>query len=334
MLGSIFGGLIGSGLSSAINYGISSAQMDKQFKHQQELMLQQNEYALSNWKKEREYNEELYNKYYSPSAMRKQYKDANLNPAALAGTSVQSVGDSNLASPGLGSASGANPVQFGFDPLSAMQAHANIEKTKAETKNIQSQTYERDSLLAYRQELIDAEGVSQRIKNDIDSITLSITQATAETEIALKKQELLEGLERISALKYENAEKAFNNAKLSDRYDLWRDKTLLEIAQISADIVSIDYGVQLTAEQIKNTILDRELMAQAIDIADVDEDLKKELLELQQIENDFARANKWAYFIINGGQAAAKVADVISTVATRGKFANVAQKTKKTYKKR
>lgn len=293
--------------------------MDKQFKHQQELMKLQNEYALSNWKKEREYNEELYNKYYSPSAMRKQYKAANLNPAALAGTSVQSVGDSNLASPGLGSASGANPVQFGFDALSAMQVQASIEKTKAETKNIQSQTFERDSLLAYRQELIDAEGVSQRIKNDIDSITLSITQANAENEIALKKQELLEGLERIHSLKYDNAKMAFDNAKLSERYQMWLDQTKLEIAKISAEIVAIDYGVQLTAEQIQNTIVDRELMNKAIELANVDEDIKNELLAFQRIENDFARANKWAYFIINGGQTAAKIASAMSTVVTKGK---------------
>lgn len=80
---------------------------------------------------------EMYNMYYSPSALLKQYKEAGLSPSLMFGGTPGQGGTS--APMGAGAAGSLTP----FMPISMMEAaqvhniNAQTEKTKAETKTIE-----------------------------------------------------------------------------------------------------------------------------------------------------------------------------------------------------
>lgn len=123
--------------NNAMDLTTQMAASDLNYRQSRKLMAYQTELNRENWNLQNAYNEEIYNKYSSPSAMVKQYKDAGLNPAALAGGSSAQVAEADISGSSLGSAAPAHP---NFNILSGMAQMAQIRHIEAQTKNLDVNT--------------------------------------------------------------------------------------------------------------------------------------------------------------------------------------------------
>lgn len=317
-LSSLSTGLIGgavNGFMDRIFNGSPSEQLDRQLAYNREIMDYQQ-------KLNREQFDYEYEKQ-SPKAIREQLEKAGLNPALMYGgssasgiqASIDGVGLSSLTNPHVAAQGTANPLAI--SQLQVMDAQAQDLVASAKLK--ESQARQVNELLEYQKSLLDAQGVSQRIQNDISSISLAVLDATSAVTIEEKRVALDEALERLNALKYENARKEFERSKMVEKYDLWKDQALLDLAKTSADIISVDTGIDLKEQQILNVAKDRELLEEVISKAELDKEYQNLANQLLALENEWARANKWLYFITKSSEVGNTVASAIKLVATKGK---------------
>lgn len=93
----------------------------------------------------RDFQEEMYNKYYSPSAMMQQFKDAGVNPVLAAG---QITGQGSMSSP---SPVGGSSMQPNFvNPMESFAGISdsimNISRLKAEIRNLNADSLQKETL--------------------------------------------------------------------------------------------------------------------------------------------------------------------------------------------
>ena len=315
-LSSISSGLIGGAVDGFMDRwfnGSPSEQFDRQLEYNRSIMDYQAQ--LNREQFDYEYKKQ------SPKAIREQLEKAGLNPALMYGGSSASGIQASIDGVGLSSLSNPhNTVQANANPLAVSQLQvmdAQAKDLEASANLKRSQAKQVDELLEYQKNLLDAQGVSQRIQNDISSISLSVVQATSALTIEEKRVALDEAFERLNSLKYDNARKEFENSKMEEQFDLWKEQTLLDLAKTSAEIIAIDTGVSLTEQEILHVVKDRELLEQVIKKTELEgeqQDLANQLLAL---ENEWARANKWLYFLSKMADSGSGIARTIKTVATK-----------------
>lgn len=89
----------------------------------------------------RQFQEDFYLKYQSPSAMMSQYKDAGLNPVLAAGQATNTPPSASSASAGSApSGAAASSGMNGVGPMDLIGSIASIMKLKAEINNINADT--------------------------------------------------------------------------------------------------------------------------------------------------------------------------------------------------
>lgn len=274
-LGDSLGGVLGASLGGAVISGVFSGinqrkAQERQFEYEKQLMDKQYEMNEAMWNKQNEYNEDVYNRLQSPQAMVDQYKEAGLNPAALAGSSpTAAVGTSAPeVSGGSASAFPASVPDFGAAALSALEMKARIDNINADTKNLQSQTKERDVLLPGREEalrlqngLTDVTIEGQSIANSMAETQKQILEATTQTQIDSAFEDLRMKREQRKQLE-------FKTSKQAEEYDLWLQNQMMDLCVKSASINLVDAQRQLTMEQLNTEVAKQEhLYKEAVKIA-------------------------------------------------------------------
>lgn len=254
--------LTGVGLNLAsglINTGVQYATSKK-------LMDYQNKLNIQNWKMANEYN--------SPSAQMARYKAAGLNPNLVYGSLGQTAAG-NISSP---SASGINPrINFGSSIadyqiaaqqrkvlqaqeknmlLNNDQISANIRKTDAETKNIETNTRITEDFYPLKKE---AQGfANQMAKFGVDKVTAESKyfELNAALDYQLKvNQTVLQQDKHVLNL-VEKLERETNVSKAKAEIALIGAKVLLTRAQTSLTYAQEDLtyaNKELTIHQIPLT---------------------------------------------------------------------------------
>ena len=141
--GILTGGIV-PGISAALNLGSSALANHQQGKMQDKqnaFNAEQSELNRSFQSREaeiaRDWQEEQYNKYSSPQAMMRQYKEAGLNPALMYGQNLQSSTGSS-SSPSGSAASGSTPSAFMSDMAGIIQSFLGLAKLKQDIKESES----------------------------------------------------------------------------------------------------------------------------------------------------------------------------------------------------
>lgn len=129
-------GPIGSGIQGLLNIGSTAIANNSQKKMQREQnAFNANQADLNRQFQSREaeiardWQEQQYNQYSSPSAMVRQYQGAGLNPALMYGSNLQSSSGSS-PSPSGSAASGSTPSAFAADLTGIASAFLGLAKLK------------------------------------------------------------------------------------------------------------------------------------------------------------------------------------------------------------
>lgn len=137
-------GAIGSAVQGLLNVGSTAIANNTQRKMQREqnaFNAQQADLNRQFQSREaeiaRDWQEQQYNQYSSPSAMVRQYNEAGLNPALMYGSNLQSSTGSTSAPSG-SSASGSTPSAFAADLTGIASAFLGLAKLKQEIKESKS----------------------------------------------------------------------------------------------------------------------------------------------------------------------------------------------------
>lgn len=132
-----YGGTIVGGMFGLLNSGINNAWAKRQAEEDRQRNYYFGEMEADNADKR---TRALYQDFYSPEALMKQYKEAGLSPSMMFGGTPGQGG-----TPGA-QGSGINGIQTPFMPVSLVEAaeaanlYAQTKKTKAETENIEAGT--------------------------------------------------------------------------------------------------------------------------------------------------------------------------------------------------
>lgn len=151
-LGSNLLGSVGGIASSALNGVTSLLGTSSANKANKQLNQMNNEFNANEALKNREWQEEMYNKYYSPSALASQYRSAGFNPALMMGTGVNGMSGGSAAS-----ASSAAPMQapqidfsqLGDQMFNAPTADAQIRNHDASTRQINAMAANQEAQNVY-----------------------------------------------------------------------------------------------------------------------------------------------------------------------------------------
>ena len=130
------------------------------------------------WNQQNEYSEDVYNRYSSPSAVKRQMLEAGLNPALVMDSgSVGSVATNSPASAPVASASLPTTPQIpymGYDMLSnGFVNAAQALKAIAEAKKIGVETSQLEQLFGENLKHVRLSNVSQELANSMDAIRLA-----------------------------------------------------------------------------------------------------------------------------------------------------------------
>lgn len=275
--------LAGAGLdlaSGLINTGVQYATSKK-------LMDYQNKLNIQNWKMANEYN--------SPSAQMARYKAAGLNPNLVYGSLGQTAAG-NISSP---SSSGINPrtnlgssiasFQLAAQQRKVLQAQednvlkqnkqieANIRKTDAETKNIETNTRLTEDFYPHRKK-------AQEFANQMSA--LGIDKLTAESQYfeinafldkELKSNQLVLQKDRHVLNTVEKLEKETNISRLNAERALVAARVILTQAQVgltqaqigltTANTTLTEHNVKLTDQRVQNLAKELVLTQKKIDRA-------------------------------------------------------------------
>ena len=130
------------------------------------------------WNQQNEYSEDVYNRYSSPSAVKRQMLEAGLNPALVMDSgSVGSVATNSPASAPVASASLPTTPQIpymGYDMLSnGFVNAAQALKAIAEAKKVGVETSQLEQLFGENLKHVRLSNVSQELANSMDAIRLA-----------------------------------------------------------------------------------------------------------------------------------------------------------------
>lgn len=252
-LGSLVSGLVGTGVSANMNkknraFAAQQQEDQQRFAESQFQRMVETEKELT--ADERAYNEDMYNKYQSPSAMLEQYKNAGLNPSLMyGGMNISSPEIANFADMQAGSSS-STPVMPQFDTsrhfsdiaqnlLTFGQQELNRQSVANDTSRVEyEQTVARAQALKYMSErgLIDQRAYGEELDNLFKESTLGkrIEQVNVSVD---------EGRQRI-AESQQNISESLSRMKVNDA----------KIAEISSKISEISQNVsnlKLVAHKLK-----------------------------------------------------------------------------------
>lgn len=200
-----------TGLSSL--FGLSGAQKQQNVNAHSEAELNR-QFQAQQAELARAWQEEQYDKYNSPSAMVQQYKDAGLNPYALAGGTMPSASTSTTAPSG----SMANGLAQADSLVTIMQAFAGLAQLKSNIENTNADTEKKK-----------VETTGQGIENDFkpELYNLQLKQGYVEYEnmklglhrVQIEIENLTKDLD-IKELTVQNlrSEKLLNDARTDEVY--------------------------------------------------------------------------------------------------------------------
>lgn len=116
-------------LSSGLNQAANSANMDKQFQYQKDLMRIQNDYNVQNW--------HMQNSYNTPAAQMQRLKAAGLNPDLMYGNGAAGVQAPLPNGVSGGSAPGFAPASFDINLADDLAAVAAAKKSGMDVKSLE-----------------------------------------------------------------------------------------------------------------------------------------------------------------------------------------------------
>lgn len=217
-------------------------------------------YAREDWNMQNEYNEAMYNKYGSPSALVKQYKEAGLNPAALAGTQpTQSV--SNSSAPATQSSGYRSKYDISGAALSGLAAALSVQRQQSEIANIDANTQKTNAETDQISVLLPGREESLRLQNSLAGITIegqSIQNSIADTQRqileATTKAQVDSLFENLNIMREQRKQMEFKTDKQADEFDLWMQNQMIDLAVKSASINLVDAQRALTQEQVNTEI--------------------------------------------------------------------------------
>lgn len=220
-----------------------------------ELNYQYNELAAENALNRQEY---LYNKYYSPSAMLEQYKNAGLSPGLMYQTSG-SVGTQTPSAPMSNSVNGIQTQNTTFDLLNNALLKAQINNINADTENKEANTEERKSnkilidtdinKIIAETDNINAKTELTNLQSQYQELQNYITENTKENDI--EQSELTTALieEQIEQLMLNNDITRQSKKEIIESYKLANQQTI-------ANIILTNAQTNLTNEQAKKISYD------------------------------------------------------------------------------
>lgn len=290
-LGALIGGAMGMA-NSALNAGYQRelAEQDRLENYMY------NEMAAGNADKR---TRALYNDFYSPGALLKQYKEAGLSPSLMFG-----------GTPGQGGMSGAQGagsagIQTHYTPISFMEGvqAANIaaqtQKIKAETKTIEGENdrgrAEIDKIINEAKS-VDLKNTWQEFNNRIEKINAYIAEQTAGDQVEITHQSLI----RLE-WETENLVQQVRNATLAgDITEAQKEDLMKEagtrVANIAADTLLkkaqkdlARENITLTKQQVTYLIDTITNQAKGLEIKQGELDLGKD--KLDQIIKEWAIEN-------------------------------------------
>lgn len=190
------GGLISGAAGSLINGLFNIGAAKRQFEYQSKLQEQQ--YELNEKAADAAYERQkdfynIQNAWNDPSAIRKRYENAKINPTSAFGTAgsytpaQQAATAPQGSGAGLGTAS-AFPVT---DPIEQAYRLAMIRNVDADTKKKENETPDHDETLRGQRlanDLMEAGLISQQIANKIAALDLQFKNEVYDTEVAIRKQ--------------------------------------------------------------------------------------------------------------------------------------------------
>lgn len=194
-------------------YNALEAQKARQFSAQQaqaQMSFQARQSELA-----RDWQEQMYNQYQSPSAMMRQYKDAGLNPALMFGNagsgSIPSASTGPSGASGSGVSASGSPLQASSSGL--IDSLLSIVKLRSEIDNINADTAQKRSVTT-----------SQDIQNYIADMTKEVSISQAESNLSLTNNQ-------VSKLALEMRELEFNVSTQNLRKALLEADKLLKSSQ-------------------------------------------------------------------------------------------------------
>lgn len=249
-------GLTGSLISNKKNRKIAQKQMQQAW----QMQLQNQLYQVASMRYSNKYNEDMYNKYSSPSALMRQYREAGLNPYAMMSPGAGgNVATSHASSGGTSSVPSAIPMQNPFDNFASDVQRssdaingilnrdgiiANNRKMSAEADyaEVQANMAERRSTAEIARIIaetrgLDAETKSKILDNLFNERTLEdrIQYTSGLNDIQASNRRLLE-----SQADYQDVLTAVEKGKLK----YLDERQRAELSQIYANVKSIYKGME------------------------------------------------------------------------------------------
>lgn len=242
-------------VSSGINFGLNTLSNEVSFDQQWRLQKDQQKYNTLM------YN--LNNQYNSAASQMARFNSAGLNPNLIYGQM-----QNGLAAPTSGQGSAPSPVRMDpFDVLTLEQQQANIEKTNAETKNIEKNTEKQESDIKVNDATIVRFGVqngldekqTEFLGESINKFKVECDKMRAEIGVLNKQVEVLEQQRKLT--KYQA-----QNEMIRSWYE--SDKVQAEIDNIKSSTGLNDFQVRrgstlLFAELANFKAMTRKLLSDA-----------------------------------------------------------------------
>lgn len=187
--------------------------------------------------KARNWQEQQYLQYNSPSALVRQYADAGINPALIAGGNMPAASTSTAAPSGAAAAGSGNgsPIDFVTAIIDFFKLGSEIKKTQAETENIKENTEKTKTETNWIDRLNDLglrKGESEISLNDarkgeieanINLINEQILQVNSETNLNNNERKMLMAAQSALAFAQKTlAEKQLSSLKLDMIEKQWR----------------------------------------------------------------------------------------------------------------
>lgn len=249
------GGLLLAGqvASSVANAGVNMATSSLDYARQQELQEDSQEFNAAQAELNRDWQEKMYNQYYSPGATVRQYQEAGINPVLASGISPGTPPSGSSASSGISSAPHTSPgtpmdIVNGVYNLLNAKEDINVKKAQADLLSAQAagQLIDNSVKEFLNQANLDLiKNQSSKIITEIDNIKKD-TENKAEQKGLIALQKTLAGQD--SALK--NYEEFFQLWRKEYRDITGSDPTLSFESQLFNGVVN-------TLIDVTNSVTDR-----------------------------------------------------------------------------
>lgn len=228
----------------------------------------QNDYNSAQADKAREWQEQMYNKYYSPQAQVQQYKEAGLNPMSLAG------GNSITAqTPGASAPQSAGPNNDIVGALSSLlELDLKSKRNEADIALTRSQTVAQDIENKYQEGIkqLELEERRQNIENSRVVNRILTSDANMKevmevyypeilgTDLAAKKSSIALTEQQTKKVEQEITQAEQKFPKEMRQIDALTSQIQAQTAYLQAQTSLIAEQKKLVAEQVQNAVKERD----------------------------------------------------------------------------